>query len=841
MTCRSFVWHRSRTGVPGLRRPQAALMAATIVAGFVAAVVGPVLPSGHPPTDPPYPVARLVLATCLMGAAQLARQRVRLALVVVSVTWTEAAVVVCLHLVPATWLPAVTFVGAGLGWFLLSAFDGRRGEGVAVAATLSVAVTPAAAVAVWLHEPYHAALTPPLVGALAVGAVAYLLAAAGLAALSLRVCRGLPVGRTVLDILRGKLPVFVGNLAVSLVAVALLDHDVRWLPLLLPLVWLLWLAYRQRLQAANERRTWLDYAQAVKALNQPDERAVATAGAVGALKVLDARHVDLDVVRNDGGRQRYHADASGTAPDDHPPDRWQEETTELVRRPLTVAGEPVGELRLWLPRGAALGTCEAAVLSAYAEALAAALRNAAHRHQLTRAAEARHAATRDPLTQLLNRAALLDQGEVALRRVDRDRAVVLAVIDIDNFTEVNETLGHAAGDELLRLTADRLRGVARRDEMIGRIGDDEFALLATAVPAVIAPPRSKHRPALIPYALRRARQIADLLSAAVEVAGVRMSAEVSVGVACMEAGAANLAELLRRAEVAMRQAKKKGGVACYDGAGDAANTDHLTVLAEMREALAVDDQLVLALQPAIDLATGVPTGVEALIRWRHPRRGELNPTDFIPIVENSDLLAPFTRYVIDKALAIAADWVRHGLAVPISVNLCARSLLDPRLPAEVAELLRHHRVPPQRLVLEITESVEVSDLEVIDEVLAALQTLGVQLAVDDFGTGFSSLAFLTRVTVNELKVDRSFVMRMGESAEAAAIVRATVALGRELGLRVVAEGVETAEQRRVLAALGCAAAQGYHFFKPMPSDEATAVLRSLLDSAAVLPLSAENT
>jgi EAL domain-containing protein (putative c-di-GMP-specific phosphodiesterase class I) len=252
---------------------------------------------------------------------------------------------------------------------------------------------------------------------------------------------------------------------------------------------------------------------------------------------------------------------------------------------------------------------------------------------------------------------------------------------------------------------------------------------------------------------------------------------------------------------------------------------------------------VLALQPAVDLETGAPTGVEALVRWQHPRRGRLSPGDFVHAVEGSDLLAPFTRYVVDRALAVAAEWARAGLDVPISVNLSARSLLDRQLPKVVLDLLRQHQVPPQRLVLEITETVVVSELVVIDEVIAELRDIGVQLAVDDFGTGFSSLTFLTRISVDELKVDRSFVERMAHSPEAAAIVRITVGLGRELGLRVVAEGVETADQRAALAALGCTAAQGYHFFKPMPAEKITTVLQSLADAAQakVLPLRADDT
>jgi predicted signal transduction protein with EAL and GGDEF domain len=344
-------------------------------------------------------------------------------------------------------------------------------------------------------------------------------------------------------------------------------------------------------------------------------------------------------------------------------------------------------------------------------------------------------------------------------------------------------------------------------------------------------------------ALDRAAELADAVAAPTEVQGIQVAVDASAGVVVSAAGSANVPELLRRADIALRQAKEGGGgnTACYDPSRDESSTDQLTLLAELREALLVDDQLVLALQPAVDLTTGAPTGVEALIRWKHPRRGVLKPGDFVRAAEESDLLGAFTLYVIDKALQVAADVAAHGMHVPIAVNLSAHNLLDQHLPNAVAELLREHNVTPDRLVMEITETVVMSDQEVIDDVLAALRAMGVRIALDDFGTGYSSLAFLGRVPVDELKVDRSFVMRMADSPQAAAIVRFTIALGQELGLRVVAEGVETAAQRAALETLGCGAAQGYHFFKPMPADKIVAVLSQLTDSARaqVFPLRAD--
>jgi EAL domain-containing protein (putative c-di-GMP-specific phosphodiesterase class I) len=343
------------------------------------------------------------------------------------------------------------------------------------------------------------------------------------------------------------------------------------------------------------------------------------------------------------------------------------------------------------------------------------------------------------------------------------------------------------------------------------------------------------------YALGRARELVGSLAAPSEVAGVHLSVEASVGVVLAAAGGVDLTELLRRADVAMYQAKRGGSsVEWYEAARDLASTDRLSLLAEVREALAADDQFTLVMQPAVRLgAEGGVTGVEALVRWNHPRRGTLMPVDFVTVIEHSELIGDFTRYVLDRALAVAARWAAEGLDVPIAVNLSPRGLLDATLPRDVAALLAKHGIRPDRLVLEITETVVMSELGVIDIVLSTLRGMGVQLAVDDFGTGYSSLTFLTRVTVDEVKIDRTFVRRMVESAEVAAIVRTTVDLANRLGLRIIAEGVETAEQRAELTALGCTGAQGYFFYPPMPPERVTEVLHELT-GATILPLRQED-
>ncbi|MEU8387570.1 bifunctional diguanylate cyclase/phosphodiesterase [Micromonospora sp. NPDC048843] len=819
-----------RLGVRGTPGRLLVLTAAVTLTALAAAAVGLTLPVRLPADDPLGGPARFGIAVAVLALAQFARLRFRSAAGMVSITWGEAALIVCLYLTPAGWLPSATLLGTGLAWTLLSLHNDRRPalEIVRIAASLAAASALAVSVTTALGRPLLSPPTPILALAVIAGSVTYLLVTAWLGGVTLGLRHGLPIGPPLLAALRGKLLMFVGNVAVGLVVVALLELDPRWLLLLPPLLWLLQQTYRYRLRSDQERRTWRAFAEATAALNQLDERGVASAAVTGALTLFNAELVDVDVARADGRWHLYRGDAGGQLVDREtgPPDQSEPDKHELSRA-LSVGATPVGRLRVRFPRSAPPTARERDAVAAFGDALAAALHDAATHHELRLVtARSSYEAVHDPLTGLANRAAMLSKGDQSLRQLSHDHPVALLLLDINQFKEVNDTLGHAAGDQLLRLTANRLNSLVRAGDLLGRLGGDEFALLLTAVPVL------GDRAAPMAHALRQAREIAERLAAPTEVAGVRMSIEVSVGVVVAAAGTADLTELLRRADIAMYQAKEGGGnVAAYDGSRDAASTDQLALLAELREALKVDDQLVLALQPAVDLATGAPTGVEALIRWQHPRRGWLNPADFIRPVENSEQLGTFTRYVLNKALSVAASWAREGLDVPISVNLSARSLLDPRLPAEIAEALRRHQVPPHRLVLEITETVVMSELEVIDEVLATLRSMGVQLAVDDFGTGFSSLTFLTRIAVDELKVDRSFVIRMADSPEAAAIVRTTVGLAHELGLRVVAEGVETAEQRMALAELGCTSAQGYHFFKPMPADKIGAVLGSLRDSA----------
>ena len=329
-------------------------------------------------------------------------------------------------------------------------------------------------------------------------------------------------------------------------------------------------------------------------------------------------------------------------------------------------------------------------MSAYGDALAGALHDAAA-HERLAALEARvaHDGVHDPLTGLTNRAALHGRRRpVAARPSAVTGTSALLLLDLNDFREVNGTLGHRAGDEVLAVVAERLTDLAREGEVVARIGDDEFALLLPTVTTLTDSAAPLHDiPNPLPQAVRRARELVESLALPMEVAGVRLSVEAAVGVAVSRVGLADMAELIRRASMALDQAKElRVGVATYDSSRDADTTDHLALLAELHDALAADDQIVLALQPAVDLQTSAPTGVEALTRWKHPRRGQLAPGYFIKTIEHSELLAPFTRYVLDLSLKAAAEWNAAGIDLPVSVNVSARSLLDATFPAQIADV-----------------------------------------------------------------------------------------------------------------------------------------------------------
>ncbi len=414
-------------------------------------------------------------------------------------------------------------------------------------------------------------------------------------------------------------------------------------------------------------------------------------------------------------------------------------------------------------------------------------------------------ALHDPLTGLPNRSLFtreIQRGLGSMRRGDDGLAVLL--IDLDRFKEINDTLGHHVGDEVLSQIGPRLRHVLRSHDTLARLGGDEFAVLLPGV-------KTEAAGELV------ARKILASLDEPFLIHDIDLHVEASIGVVVAGEHGTDEATLMQRADVAMYVAKRKGTGSCvYAPEIDTNSRERLSVLSELREALAAG-QLVMHYQPLITLATGEVQAVEALIRWNHPERGLVLPGDFVPAAEQTGLVVPMTRHVIDQCLAQAARWHRSGRPLQVSANVSARNIADSRLVDDVAELLLEHGVPPELLRLEITESAIVADTERSADVLTAIRQLGVTLAVDDFGAGHTSFAQLQSLPVSELKIDRSYVSLMNAQSSSDAIVRSLVDLGRNLGLEVTAEGVESLEVIDDLAAAGCERAQGYHFTPALPA------------------------
>jgi diguanylate cyclase (GGDEF)-like protein len=426
-------------------------------------------------------------------------------------------------------------------------------------------------------------------------------------------------------------------------------------------------------------------------------------------------------------------------------------------------------------------------------------------------ARIRHMAHHDALTDLPNRVFFRDRLAQALARARREgEAVAVLCLDLDRFKEVNDTLGHAAGDQLLEAVADRLRADVREADTIARLGGDEFAVVQTA----LTQPGG---------ADALSRRIVEALSRPFDLGGnVLASVGASVGVALYPADGEDPDRLLRRADLALYRAKAdgRGTHRFFEEQMDAQLRARAALERDLRGALA-EERFELNYQPQVDLATGRLAGAEALLRWRHPERGMVPPAEFIPLAEETGLIVPIGEWVLATACREACGW---PAPLRVAVNLSPVQFRQPGLAELVVRTLRCTGLDPTRLELEITEGVLLRDTDATVGALEALRALGVRIAMDDFGTGYSSLSYLRRFPFDKIKIDRSFVADLGRSGDAAEIVRAVIHLGRGLGMRANAEGVETAEQATLLRVAGCGEGQGYYFGRPVPAHEFAALV-----------------
>ena len=405
-------------------------------------------------------------------------------------------------------------------------------------------------------------------------------------------------------------------------------------------------------------------------------------------------------------------------------------------------------------------------------------------------------ATHDALTGLPNRDGLREQ----LATLDGKGVLAIALLDVHRFRDINASVGNLVGDQLLQALAARLSQLGGGVLPCARVGADQFALVMAL-----------HDSAL----LHRLLVLADELRAGVSVGAVRLSVDIRAGVSEWHPPRVAVEDLLRQADVALLQAKEQATVAVvYQPSHDADHRRRVMLVAELRRALATDG-LTLNYQPLVGMTDRAAVGFEALLRWTHPTLGNISPAEFVPLAERASVLPDLSRWVLRTAIAQLGEWQRSGLDFEVAVNLSAADFIDGELPARVLVLLREHQVPATRLLLEVTESTIMREPQLAAQVMQQLRTAGVRFAIDDFGTGHSSLAQLHALPVDELKIDRAFVLNLERSPSNLAIVRTTIELGHSLGLKVVAEGIETPKVWAALLRLGCDLAQGYFISRPM--------------------------
>jgi len=421
--------------------------------------------------------------------------------------------------------------------------------------------------------------------------------------------------------------------------------------------------------------------------------------------------------------------------------------------------------------------------------------------------KAMHGATHDALTGLPNRVLFRDRVLQAVRNARREkRGLGILLMDLDRFKEINDTMGHYNGDRLLKQVAMRLESLVRESDTLARLGGDEFGILLQSISGEVDIGTV-------------AGKIHNAIRPSFTVEGLTLDVQVSIGAVIFPDHGDDVDVLIQRVDVAMYVAKQESrNVVLYSPKMDQHSPYRLTLIGELRKAIENDD-LVLHYQPKVDCKTGNVLGVESLIRWNHKTHGMVPPDEFIPIAERTGLIKQLSRWVLRNALHQGVVWHAQGLDIDVAVNLSARNLLDPDFPDVVAGMLASQDFPPSSLILEITETTIMSDPVFALETINRISKMGIRFSIDDFGTGYSSLSYLKRLPISEIKIDKSFIMDMLSNENDAVIVHTTINLAHNLGLKIVAEGVENTETLAALRESGCDMVQGFYISRPLNSKD----------------------
>jgi diguanylate cyclase (GGDEF)-like protein len=816
-------------------------LTAAMAAGVAALLIGPIrsLPAPDGGVRLPWP-----LLAALIAAAVLLEVHIQFRREVHSVNLVELPLVLGLHLVGP-----VGLVTAQLGGSLLALVVGSRQTGRKLAFNLSLALLEACVASVVFAAVLDGRAPDGTIGMVATfsAVLATDLVSAALVLAAIRLNDGAVARRDVLQTLLTGAVAAVTTSSLALVAVVVLRHDRQVAWLLVVVAGILFLAYRAYASLREQHERLRRLHRFARMLGRSEQSGTATATVLAqARELLRAELAELTLFtagrprvrtvlgpgdRQESGPVADPAAASGLleralatdgtvlhAADVEDPGLRRaladRAIDDAIVAPLRDAAGPYGTLLVANRLGdvGAFDARDVTLLQTLAGQAGVALERSRLIDDLRReAAEREHQALHDSLTGLANRTLFLDRVRQAIGSLGPDTRLAVLLVDLDRFKEVNDTLGHSTGDLVLREVGARLERTLPESHTIARLGGDEFAVLVPAVPDREA-------------ALGVARVVRGQLERPLATEELELQVSGSVGVALCPDHGADPGLLLQRADVAMYAAKAAHrGIEVYAAERDQYSPRRLALVGALRAAVE-GRALTVVYQPKAELPGGRVIGMEALVRWQDPAYGSVPPDEFIPIAESTGLIAPLCRFVLEVAVGQARDWHDQGLAAGVAVNLSVRNLLEPGLGERVTRLLAAHGLPAGQLTLEITEGAVMTDPAAAIAVLHRLAAAGVRLSIDDFGTGYSSLAYLKRLPVDEVKLDKSFVLGLTSDPDDAAIVRSTVELARNLGLRMVAEGVEDQATWDALAAMGCELAQGYHLARPMPADQATAWL-----------------
>jgi diguanylate cyclase (GGDEF)-like protein len=823
------------------RIPPTLMLSAAVTAVAVGLLLGPVrdLPQPGRSLQLPWP-----FLAALFGASVILRIHLQFRREVHSVTLMELPLVLGLHFVDPMGLVLARLAGSVPALVIHSR---QRGSKLLFNVGLFALEACVAALAFsWLLAGRAPAGTTGLVATFgAVLATDVLSAGLVIAAISLQ--EGFPDRAAAGQAMAGGAAAAVVNTSLAMIAVAVLatDRQVAWL--LLVLAGVLFIAYQAyaSLREQHERSSRLHHFSRVVA--RPERLGAVTATILAETQVLmRAERAELIMFPDDRNPLRTVLDAEGQpvigptpqagpvlealrgalAADKAvllvPPIDDQALREALLEQGIRdamvaplLAGGIGGTLVVANRLGdvGAFGRQDLLLLQTLVGQAGVALARAQLIDDLHQAAtERERQALHDPLTGLPNRTLFTDRVRQAAAALGPEARLAVLLIDLDRFKEINDTLGHASGNLVLREVAVRLRAGLPESYTIARLGGDEFAVLAPALPDWHA-------------AVDLGRLVRATLARPLPIEQLELAVTGSIGIALGPDNGIDPDLLLQRADVAMYQAKEgHTGIEAYTPERDQYSPRRLALVGALRTAIE-QRELTLRYQPKVELASGRMVGAEALLRWNHPQYGAVPPDEFIPIAESTGLIQPLGQFVLETALDQARGWQEAGMSLGLAVNLSVRNLLEPTLVERVAGLIARSGIAPGTLTLEITESGVMTDPAAAIAVLSELRRAGVRLSIDDFGTGYSSLAYLKRLPVDEVKLDKSFVLNMTGDAHDAAIVRSTIELAHNLGLQLVAEGVEDQETLELLATLGCDLAQGYHLARPMSVNELADVHR----------------